>query len=95
MESKLPILISIDWSKIVAEEEIDYKTSKEKFESFMKFSKLAKQRIEYLTSGARCCGDVNFVTGVATAVAKHEELESAASELRKLRGAIYRIVPLS
>ena len=77
LESKLPTLISIDWSKVVTEEEIDAKTSKEKFERFMKFLKLSKQRIEYLTADARYSSgggitksvtQVNFVTGVTTHV---------------------------
>jgi hypothetical protein len=82
LESKLPTLINIDWSKIVTEEEMDTKTSKEKFERFMTFLKLSKQRIEYLTADARQCSgggiarsvtQVNFVTGVTTLVVKKSE----------------------
>ena len=71
LESKLPTLIRIDWSKVVTEEELNRKTSKDKFKEFMGFLKKAKERIEYITSDsnqpsvgvARSVTQVNYVSG--------------------------------
>ena len=56
LEAKLPTMISINWSKIVTEEKLNRKTSKEKFTEFMIFLNKSKDRIEYLNSEARQAG---------------------------------------
>ena len=72
LEARLPTNISIDWSKVVAEKELDKKTSKDVYKQFLAFLKKSKARIEYLTadsrqssgSTVRSVTQVNFVTGV-------------------------------
>ena len=72
LEAKLPTNISIDWSKVVAEKELDKKTSKDVYKQFLSFLKKSKTRIEYLTAesrqssggAARSVKQVHFVTGV-------------------------------
>lgn len=50
LESKLPTLTHIDWSKEVTEEELYKKTSMDKFQKLMDFLRKARKRIEYKTS---------------------------------------------
>ena len=90
IESKLPILIFNEWGGIVIEEDLRDKPAKEKFQRFMTFMEFSKEKIEYLTSEVRCRGDVNYVTGIPILDTKHEDMDEAAAELRKLRGIIYK-----
>ena len=70
-ETKLPEKMKDKWSEVVIEENLDDegKTSKDKFDSFLKFLEKAKNQVEYRTSDARSSeGDKSktkycFVTG--------------------------------
>ena len=53
LESKLPIVINQKWSDIVIEEKYNEKSSKDKFENFMKFLAKKKEVVEYQISDAR------------------------------------------
>ena len=78
-ESKLPMNISIDWSKEIIDEDLNKKPSKEKFLAFMKFLNKAKERIDYLVSQnaaggcAKSTTQMNFVVG-STFTAKAGEI---------------------
>ena len=71
LESKLPTLIRIDWSKVVTEDELNEKSANDKYLKFMDFLKKAKKRIEYMTSDSsqlsggvsKSITQMNFVTG--------------------------------
>ena len=91
LESKLPMVIRFDWSKTYFEERIHLESSMEKLKKFMSFLSLFKESIEYLTHEVRKDKDINFVMGqVSPQVTKKEDMDTAASKLRKFRGMIYR-----
>ena len=91
LESKLPMVIRFDWSKTYFEERIHLESSMEKLKKFMSFLSLSKESIEYLTHEVRKDKDINFVMGqVSPQVTKKEDMDTAASKLRKFRGMIYR-----
>ena len=95
IESKLPMVISFEWRKTYFVEVINLESSMEKLKKFMSFLSLSKERIEYLTHDARKCSGVNYVTGQATPVTEKEDMDTAATELRKFRGMIYRKIKRS
>ena len=80
LESKLPMAISTDWGKLICDEDLNEKPSKEKFDRFMIFLKKAKDRVDYQAStlgqtagvggSAKGSTHMNFVTGVVTLVTK-------------------------
>ena len=92
IESKLPFKICNDWVKILFDEELLEKSSKERFLRFMTFMDFSSEVIQYLTAPIRYNGDFNYVTGTSTSVNSQKNFEKAALELRKLRGMIYRKV---
>jgi hypothetical protein len=96
LEAKLPTNISIDWSKVVAEKELDKKTSKDVYKQFLSFLKKSKTRIEYLTAesrqssggAARSVKQVHFVTGVTLLEIYHLVPRIHQLEAREIRPGI-------
>ena len=82
-------MVKYEWSGIVVEEKLN--TSKEKFERLLIFLARIKARIKYMNADIRR-PEYEYVTGIAapSSVIKKEDMEKAASELRKHRGMIYR-----
>ena len=79
IEDKLPQLISIDWWKIVVDEELEQELSSVRYDRLMKFLRKAKERVEgYSSSVARASAgggnknilQYNCVSGATTLSAK-------------------------
>ena len=79
IEDKLPQLISIDWWKIVVDEELEQELSSVRYDRLMKFLRKAKERVEgYSSSVARSSAgggnknilQYNCVSGATTLSAK-------------------------
>ena len=62
LESKLPALIYQYWTDLVIKEGFEKKSSKEKFESFMKFLAEKREVVEYTMSDIRSSGTVKTLT---------------------------------
>ena len=95
LEFKLPMDIKKKWADIVIDEKLSKKTTTEKFTRFMAFLNTSKEKIKYLTSEARFSSVGNkdetcFVTGIVNHTTRKFMVDKVASELRKLRGIIYR-----
>ena len=90
LESKLPIVINQKWSDIVIEEKYNEKSSKDKFENFMKFLAKKKEVVEYQISDARSSGGYKvqtqtcYVTGLSSKIkVKPEQNQSTTSDKAK------------
>ena len=75
LESKLPTVINQEWTKAVINEEHDKKSSKVKFEMFMKFLAKHKEMVKYQMSDTRQAAgtaktqtQVCFVTGLSSQI---------------------------
>ena len=88
LESKLSPKIKWEWSGIVVEHESD--TYKERFDRLLAFFAFNKKKIEYLTADVRRHEGIEWITDVAAPVTDKEDMDIAASKLRKFRGMIYR-----
>ena len=90
LESKLPIVINQKWSDIVIEEKYNEKSSKDKFENFMKFLAKKKEVVEYQISDARSSEGYKvqtqtcYVTGLSSKIkVKPEQNQLTTSDKAK------------
>ena len=88
LENMLPSNISQRWVETVIDEKLTNKSSKEMFTRLMSFLDTSKEMVKYFRGTRK--DNVNFVTGIANPTTRKVMMDKVASELRKLRGIIYR-----
>ena len=90
LENKLPTVIDQEWTKAVIKEKHNEKSSKDKFEEFMKFLAEHKKMVKYKFSEARQAAvgsktqtQVCFVTGLSTKIKINPQTEKVPDNQQK------------